>query len=87
MARQEGRALLLISHDLDFVARHASRALRLSNGEIAASGTPDEVLRHPDLQDQELMAAPTPPALWRVLELPVCTQLDVFEQQWRQASA
>jgi energy-coupling factor transport system ATP-binding protein len=82
-ARYDGRALLFISHDLDFVARHASRVLHLSGGEIVANGTADEVLRHPDLQDQELMAAPTLPALCRVLNLPVCTHLDAFEQQWR----
>ena len=85
MARQEGRALLFISHDLDFVARHASRVLHLSDGEIAASGTADEVLRHPDLQDQERMAAPTLPALCRALDMPVCTGLDEFEQRWREA--
>lgn len=83
-ARHDGRALLFISHDLDFVARHASRVLHLSGGEIVANGTADEVLRHPDLQEQELMAAPTLPALCRALDLPVCAHLDAFEQQWRE---
>ena len=83
-AQRDGRAMLFISHDLDFVARHACRVLHLSGGDIVANGPADEVLRHPDLQDQELMAAPTLPALCQALELPVCTHLDAFEQQWRE---
>jgi len=83
-ARREGRALLFISHDLDFVARHASRVLHLSGGGIVANGPADEVLRHPDLQESTAMAAPTLPALCRALDLPVCTDLDAFDQQWRE---
>jgi len=83
-ARHEGRALLFISHDLDFVARHASRVLHLSGGGIVANGPADEVLRHPDLQESTAMAAPTLPALCRALDLPVCTDLDAFEHLWRE---
>ncbi len=84
VARRNGRALLFISHDPDFVARHASRVLHLRGGEIVANGPADEVLRHPDLQGQDLMAARTLPALCRALNLPVCAHLDAFEQQWRE---
>ena len=83
-ARRDGRAILFISHDLDFVARHASRVLHLSGGSIVANGAADEVLRHPDLQETAAMAAPTLPALCRALDLPVCSQLDAFEQRWRE---
>lgn len=83
-AQREGRAVLFISHDLDFVARHACRVLHLSGGAIVANGPADEVLRHPDLQDQAAMAAPTLPALCRALDLPACAHLDAFEQRWRE---
>ena len=83
-ARREGRALLFISHDLDFVARHASRVLHLSGGVIVANGPADQALRHPDLQETAAMAAPTLPALCRALGLPVCADLEAFEQHWRQ---
>ena len=83
-ARREGRALLFISHDLDFVARHASRVLHLRGRAIVANGPADEVLRHSDLQETAAMAAPTLPALCRALDLPVCTQLEAFEQHWRE---
>lgn len=83
-ARREGRALLFISHDLDFVARHASRVLHLSGGTIVGNGPADAVLHHADLQETTAMAAPTLPALCRALDLPVCTDLDVFAQHWRE---
>ncbi len=83
-AQRDGRAMLFISHDFDFVARHACRVLHLSDGVIVANGPAHEVLRHPDLQDHSLMAAPTLPALCLALNLPVCAQLDAFEQQWRE---
>jgi len=82
-ARDEGRAILFISHDLDFVARHASRVLHLSSGSIIANGPAVEVLNHPDLQGARSMAAPTLPALCRALELPVSANLNKFERQWR----
>ena len=82
-ARDEGRTILFISHDLDFVARHATRVLHLSAGSIVANGPAVEVLNHPDLQDTSAMAAPTLPALCRALELPVSTKLDEFECQWK----
>ena len=83
-AQREGQALLFISHDLDFVARHASRVLHLSGGAIVANGSANEVLRHADLQEVAAMSAPTLPALCRALDLPVCAHLDAFEQMWRE---
>lgn len=82
-ARQEGRAILFISHDLDFVARHATRILHLRGGSIVANGPAVEVLNHPDLQGTTAMAAPTLPALCRALDLRVTSKLDEFVSQWR----
>lgn len=82
-ARHQGRSILFISHDLDFVARHATRVLHLSSGSIIANGPAITVLNHPDLQDTSAMAAPTLPALCRALDLPASTNLNKFELQWR----
>ena len=86
-ARHDDRAILFISHDLDFVARHATRVLHLSAGSIVADGPAVEVLNHPDLQDATAMAAPTLPALCRALDLPLCTQLDDFAREWQERVA
>lgn len=42
---REGRAVLLISHDLNLVARFADRLVLLSRGRVAAAGTVDDVMR------------------------------------------
>lgn len=41
----EGRAVLLVSHQLNLVARFASHIVLLHDGRIAASGTVDDVMR------------------------------------------
>jgi iron complex transport system ATP-binding protein len=40
-----GKAVLLISHDLNLVARFADRLVLLDRGKVAASGTVDDVMR------------------------------------------
>jgi iron complex transport system ATP-binding protein len=42
---RSGVAVLLISHQLNLVARFAARLIVLSHGAIVADGTPDEVMR------------------------------------------
>jgi iron complex transport system ATP-binding protein len=42
---REGRAVLLISHDLNLVARFADRLVLLDRGKVAASGSVDDVMR------------------------------------------
>jgi iron complex transport system ATP-binding protein len=42
---RDGRAVLLISHDLNLVARFADRLVLLSKGRVAAAGTVDDVMR------------------------------------------
>ncbi len=40
-----GQAVLLVSHQLNLVARFADRIVLLHRGTVAAAGTPDEVMR------------------------------------------
>ena len=42
---REGMAVLLVSHQLNLVARFADQLVLLHDGRVAASGTPDEVMR------------------------------------------
>jgi iron complex transport system ATP-binding protein len=42
---REGKAVLLVSHQLNLVARFADRLVLLDGGTIAAAGTVDEVMR------------------------------------------
>ncbi|KQN56578.1 ATP-binding cassette domain-containing protein [Erwinia sp. E602] len=43
----EGRTLLLVTHELGFAYHFASRVIFFADGEFYESGTPDEVLKHP----------------------------------------
>jgi polar amino acid transport system ATP-binding protein len=47
MAASEGYTMVLVSHELDFVAKVANRVLFLENGRIAEDGSPEEVFNHP----------------------------------------
>jgi energy-coupling factor transport system ATP-binding protein len=42
--QEEGRTILLVTHDLEFAAEHANRWLVLSEGRVIADGLPDEVM-------------------------------------------
>ena len=44
---EEGRTMLVVTHELGFAYHYADRVLFLADGRIHESGTPDEVLKHP----------------------------------------
>jgi polar amino acid transport system ATP-binding protein len=44
---EEGRTMLLVTHELGFAYHVATRVIFLADGTILESGTPDDVLKHP----------------------------------------
>lgn len=46
-AAKEGQTMVLVSHDMDFVAQVADRVLFLDNGKIIEEGSPEEIFKHP----------------------------------------
>ena len=44
---QEGRTMLLVTHELGFAYHYANKVLFLADGRFYETGTPDEVLKHP----------------------------------------
>ncbi|NDG40774.1 MAG: amino acid ABC transporter ATP-binding protein [Betaproteobacteria bacterium] len=44
---EEGRTMLLVTHEVGFAYHYADRILFLADGRIHESGTPDEVLKNP----------------------------------------
>jgi polar amino acid transport system ATP-binding protein len=47
---EEGRTMLLVTHELGFAYHVATRVIFLADGTIHEQGTPDEVLKHPKKQ-------------------------------------
>lgn len=76
--RTAGTAIVAISHDLDFIARHFNRVVRLSQGMLVADGAPAEVLDHAELQQASPLPAPTLFSLSRALDM----ALENDPQRW-----
>jgi iron complex transport system ATP-binding protein len=50
-AREHGRACVVVTHDLQLAAAHASRVVLLKGGAVVANGTVEEVLTEERLKD------------------------------------
>lgn len=46
-AAKMGQTMVLVSHDMSFVAQVADKVLFLDKGRIIESGTPEEIMQHP----------------------------------------
>ncbi|UBX48760.1 energy-coupling factor ABC transporter ATP-binding protein [Providencia alcalifaciens] len=80
--KQLGTTVVTISHDLDFAARHFSRAIHLSQGRLVADGNITTVLRHHELQPDSVLPSPTLHSLSHQLNLPIESQADHWVQQF-----
>ena len=47
-AAKSGQTMVLVSHDMSFVAQVADKVLFLDKGRIIESGTPEEIMQHPN---------------------------------------
>jgi iron complex transport system ATP-binding protein len=50
LAHEQGKSVLLVSHQLNLVSRYADLMVLLSRGRVEASGSADEVMRGPTLE-------------------------------------
>jgi len=53
-----GHTVILITHDMDLVARYATRAVVLLNGEVLFDGTPQELFGQPELLGRARLTLP-----------------------------
>jgi len=56
---EEGKTLLISTHDMNFVYRWADRAIVFSDGQIIADGTPLEVFRNEEVLKRASLKRPT----------------------------
>ncbi|HHR6080695.1 TPA: energy-coupling factor ABC transporter ATP-binding protein [Providencia alcalifaciens] len=80
--KQLGTTVVTISHDLDFAARHFTRAVHLSQGRLVADGNIETVLRHPELQPDSVLPSPTLHSLSHQLDLPIESHAERWVQQF-----
>lgn len=78
----DGKLVIVITHDVDFTREHADRVIALCDGEVLLDGTPREVFGQPDTLARTDV---TPPAITRIgqrlgLEVPVLTIDELFER-------
>ncbi len=45
---EEGTTMLLVTHEIGFAREVATRVLFMDGGRIAADGTPEEIIDHPE---------------------------------------
>ena len=56
--QEQGRTVITITHDMDFVARYFQRVLVFQAGQVLADGTAEEIFSRPDLLRQAGLEPP-----------------------------
>ncbi|MCS7038060.1 MAG: energy-coupling factor ABC transporter ATP-binding protein [Caldilineales bacterium] len=86
--RAEGRTVIVISHDMDFVAEHFPRLIVMADGRILADGPTEAVLAQTGLLAQAQIDPPQLVRLAAALGLPgIPTTVDAFLALWARARA
>ncbi len=84
LARQEGKTILLTSHQMDVVEALADRVIIIQEGRVIAEGTPAELKRLFDAKTYRLEIrlagelSPTVQARWRLQEIETAADRQVF---------
>ena len=65
---EEGRTMLISTHDVDFAYRWADRAIVFSNGQIIADDTPLNIFKQEDILEQASLKHPTMFDVYRIIE-------------------
>lgn len=64
---EDGKTLLIATHDVDFTYRFADRILVFAEGTLIADGTPDEIFRISDIMERAHLKKPSLMAVWEAL--------------------
>lgn len=58
MMHDRGHTVIMISHDMDYVAENSERIVVMSQGEVIADGKPNEIFLMKDVLDRAMIAPP-----------------------------
>ncbi|MBQ3412775.1 MAG: ATP-binding cassette domain-containing protein [Oscillospiraceae bacterium] len=56
--KEAGRTIMIISHDMEFVARYADRVVVMTKGEVIMDGTPEEVFSNEEVMERAMIKPP-----------------------------
>lgn len=65
---QQGKTLMIATHDMDFAYRFASRILVFSKGRLLADGVPEDIFLQKEIMEEAHLKPPAAWMLWRALE-------------------
>ena len=66
LMHENGHTVIMISHDMDYVAENSERIIVMSQGQVIDDGTPERVFTNKDIMSEAQ------------IELPQITQLDMY---------
>ncbi|MEM2933514.1 MAG: ABC transporter ATP-binding protein [Halobacteria archaeon] len=76
-----GKGIIIISHDLEFISEIAQRVILMLNGEILADGRAEEILFDEELLEKCGLTMPAIPKLVKILSLnPTLSEEEVLSQ-------
>lgn len=64
---QDGKTLLIATHDVEFAYRFADRILVFADGSLIADGTPNQIFQSPEILRQAHLKKPFALAVWEAL--------------------
>ncbi len=82
-----GRSVLIVCHDMDFVARRATRVIAVARGRIVADHPTAAFFGDPELAHAAGVELPDTVALARALDLPPALTPTAFAAVWMASSA
>jgi energy-coupling factor transport system ATP-binding protein len=80
---EQGRLVLVVTHDMDFVAEACPTTVVLSHGSVRHSGPTSEVFADQGLLEEAGLEPPHVTRLARALGLPPCVTEEGFLAEWR----
>ena len=76
---EDGKTLLVATHDVDFAYRFADRILVFAEGRLIADGTPLEIFRKREVMEQAHLKKPSMLTVWEaLLEAQIVTQQEKY---------
>lgn len=76
---EDGKTLLVATHDVDFAYRFADRILVFAEGRLIADGTPLEIFRKQEVMEQAHLKKPSMLTIWEALvEAQIVTQQENY---------